>query len=65
MRVGGQNHAPAALPPGKETCYPLYGRMGGPQEPVWTGADNLAQHRGFDVRTVQPVASRYTYYLLL
>ena len=28
--VGGQRHAPAALPPG-ETRYPLYRRLGGPQ----------------------------------
>ena len=28
--VGGQHHAPAALPPGK-TRYPLYTRLGGPQ----------------------------------
>ena len=30
MRVSGQRHAPAALPPGK-TRYPLYRRLGGPQ----------------------------------
>ena len=30
MVVGGQPHAPAALPPGK-TRYPLYRRLGGPQ----------------------------------
>jgi hypothetical protein len=41
MRVGGQLHAPAALPPGKETQYPLYRRLGGPQG-VWTAAENLA-----------------------
>ena len=34
MRVGGQRHAPAALPPGK-TRYPLYRRLGGPQS--WCG----------------------------
>ena len=28
--VGGQRHAPSALPPGK-TRYPLYGRQDGPQ----------------------------------
>jgi hypothetical protein len=28
--VGGQHHAPAALPPGK-TRYPLYRRLGGPK----------------------------------
>ena len=30
MWVGGQRHAPAALPPGK-TQYPLYRSLGGPQ----------------------------------
>jgi hypothetical protein len=30
MGVGGQHHAPAALPPGK-TRYPLYTRLGGLQ----------------------------------
>ena len=30
MGVGGQHHAPAALPPGKSR-YPLYRRLGGPQ----------------------------------
>ena len=29
MEVGGQRHAPAALPPGK-TRYPLNRRLGGP-----------------------------------
>jgi hypothetical protein len=28
---------------------------------VWTGAENLAPKPGFDLRTVQPVASPYTY----
>jgi hypothetical protein len=30
MGLGGQRHAPAALPPGM-TRYPLYSRLGGPQ----------------------------------
>jgi hypothetical protein len=39
MGVGGQNHAPAALPPGK-TRYPLYvyTRLDGPPGTVQTGA---------------------------
>jgi hypothetical protein len=51
-----------ALPPEKETRYPLYRRLGGP--PVWTGAENLAPPPppGFDPLTVQAVASRYTDY---
>jgi hypothetical protein len=58
MRVGGQRHGPAAVPPGK-TRYPLYRRLGGPQ-----GRSGLVRKisspPGFDYRTVQPVASRYT-----
>jgi hypothetical protein len=38
----------------------LYRRLGGPQGPVWTGVKNLALLPGFDPRTVQPVARRYT-----
>jgi hypothetical protein len=58
MGVGGQRHAPAALPPGK-TQYPLYKRLGGPQGRsgrVW----KFSPPPGFDPRTAQPVASRYT-----
>ena len=42
--TGGQHHAPAALPPGKTRCS-LYRRLGGPQGPVWTSAENLAPTR--------------------
>ena len=56
--VGGQRHAPAALPPGK----PRYPYIGG-----WlgfrAGLDGCGESRpptGFDPRTVQPEASRYT-----
>jgi hypothetical protein len=45
------------LPPGK-TRYPLYRRLGGPQD--WSGrAENLVP-TGIRSRTVQPVVSRYT-----
>ena len=55
--VGGQFHAPAALPLGK-TQYPLYRRLGGPQSP--SGQVRKISHPpGFDPRTVQPAASRY------
>ena len=56
--VDGQRHAPAALPPGK-TQFPLYRRLGWPQSEsgqVW----KISPPPGFDPRTVQPVASRYT-----
>ena len=60
MGVDGQHHAPTAVSPRKETRYPLYRRLGGSPGPVWTGAENLAFPPGFDLRTVQHVASRYT-----
>ena len=58
MGVGGQRHSPAALPKGK-TRYPLCWRLGRPR----AGLDGCGKSRpkpGFDPRTVQPVASRYT-----
>ena len=58
MPVGGQRHAPAALPPGK-TRYPLYRRMGGPESQSGR-VRKILTPPGFDPRTVQPVASRYT-----
>ena len=57
MAVGGQRHAPAALPPGK-TRYPLYRKLGGPQRRSGQ-ARKISTPPGFDPRTVQPVASRY------
>ena len=58
LGVGGQRHAPAALPPGI-TRYPLYRRLGGPQcrtGRVW----KISPPAGFEPRTVQHVMSRYT-----
>ena len=46
--------------PGKEPV-PNVQEAGWAPGPVWTGAENLAPP-GFDLRTVQPVASRYTVY---
>jgi hypothetical protein len=62
MGVGGQRHAPADLPQGK-ILYPLYRRLGGPHGRsgrVW----KILSIRGFDPRTVQSVASRYTDYAI-
>ena len=56
--MGGWRHAPAALPPGK-TRYPLYRRLGGPQGRSGR-VRKISPPRGFDPRTVQPVASLYT-----
>ena len=58
MGVVFQRHAPAALAPGK-TEYPLYRRLGGPQGRAGQ-LRKISPPPGFDTRTVQPVASRYT-----
>jgi hypothetical protein len=58
MGLGGQRHALAALPP-ERTRYPLYGRLGGPHGRSGR-VRNILPPSGFDPRTVQPVASRYT-----
>jgi hypothetical protein len=58
MGVGGQRHAPTALPPGK-TRYPLYRRLGGAQGRSGQGRKNSPPPE-LDPRTVQPLASRYT-----
>ena len=46
------------LPPGKDPV-PILQEAGWAPEPVWIGAENLAS-TGFDRRTVQSIASRYT-----
>jgi len=56
--VGGQRHAPAALPPGKRPgTHCIGGWMG-----LRAGLDGCGKSRpptpGFNPRTVQPVASR-------
>jgi len=59
MGVGGQRHAPAALPLGKRPGTHCIGEWVGPR----AGPDVCGKSRsppGFDPRTVQPVASRYT-----
>ena len=60
--VGGQRHGPAALRP-EMTRYPLYRRLGGPW--VRSGREGkILPEQGFDPRTVQPVASRYTVFAI-
>jgi hypothetical protein len=54
MRLGGQRHAPAALPPGKTRCT-LYRRLGGPQDRSGQ-LRNISPSPEFDARTVQPVS---------
>ena len=56
--VGGQRHAPAALPPG-ETQYQLYRSLGGAQGrsgQVW----KISPPPWFDPRTLQPTGNHYT-----
>jgi hypothetical protein len=60
MGVGGDRHAPAALPPGM-TRYPLYRRLGRSQGRSGRVLKILPPPV-FDLRTVQLVASRYTDY---
>jgi len=66
MKEGGQRHAPGRFTLGKETRYPLYRRLGGPQGQSGR-VRKISPRPGFDPRTVQPVASGYTkiidYYL--
>jgi len=58
MGVGGQRHDPAALPQGK-TRYPLCRRLGESQgRSGW--ARKVSSPPGSDLRSVQPVAGRYT-----
>jgi len=58
MGMGGQRHAPAALPSGK-TRYPLWRWQCGPQGRSGR-VRKFSPQPGFDPRTVQPVQSRYT-----
>jgi hypothetical protein len=58
--VCGQHRAPAAFNSGKDPVS-IVQEAGWAPEPVWIGAENLTPP-GFDPRTFQPVASRYTDY---
>jgi hypothetical protein len=62
MGVGAQRYA-LAVYPRKETRYPLYRRLGGPQGRSGR-VRKISPLPGFDHRTVQPVASRYTDYAI-
>ena len=57
--MGGQRHAPAALTPGK-TRYPLYMRLGGLPGRSRRVRKISPPPPGYDPRTFQPLASRYT-----
>ena len=53
-----QCHALTALPPGKETRYPLYRRQSGPPR-AWMGVKTLASS-GIQSQTIQPLEIHYT-----
>jgi hypothetical protein len=57
MGMGGQHHAPDALPSGK-TRHPLYSRLGGPQGRS-ERVRKITPPPSFDPRTVQPLARHY------
>ena len=62
MWVGGQRHAPAALPR-ERLGTQLYKRLGGPQGR--SGRVRKISHKpGFELRTVQPVEIRYTEWVI-
>ena len=50
---------PGRFTPGKDTRYPLYRRMGGPQGRSGR-VRKTSPSQGFEPQTVQPIASRYT-----
>jgi hypothetical protein len=60
LDVGGRSTPfSGRFTPGKETRYPLYRRLGGPQGRS-ERVRKISPPPGFDPRTVQPVTSRYT-----
>ena len=58
MWVGGQSHAPTVLIPEKKLLYIV-------EEDRSGRVCKISLPAGFDPRTVQPVASRYTNYVIL
>jgi hypothetical protein len=63
MGVGGQHHALATVTPGKDLVS-IVQEAGWASGLVWTGVENLAS-LGYSPRTVQPIASRYSNYIIL
>jgi hypothetical protein len=62
MDVCGQPHGPGVLPPGK-TRYPLHRKLSGPQEGSGK-VRKISSSPGFDSRTVEHVANRFTHYAI-
>jgi hypothetical protein len=63
MGMGGQRHAPAILSP-EITRYALYRSLDAPQG-RFGRVQKVSPLPGFDLRTVQSIASRYTDYAIL
>jgi len=62
--VGGwSTPRPGRFTPGKDPVSIAQESRWAP-EPVRTGAENLATTTEFDLRTIQPVASHYTYWAI-
>jgi hypothetical protein len=59
--VDGYRYAPGRFLPGKETPYPLYRMLGGPQG-LSGHVRKIFPLKGFEPRTVQPVPGRCTDY---
>ena len=59
MGVGGQRHTPAALPLEKRPGTHCIGAWVGPRAGL-EGCRKSRPTTGFDPRTVQPLASRYS-----
>jgi hypothetical protein len=62
MEVGGQRRGPGALPGERHGTHSIGGWVG-PRDGL-DGCGNSRPPPGFDPRTVQPVASRYTDYAI-
>jgi hypothetical protein len=58
---GWSTPRPGRFTPGKEACYPLHRRLGGPQSRS-VRLRKISPPPGFDPQTVQAVASRSTDY---
>jgi len=67
MKVSGQLHAPATLPQGKSSWYPLDRRLGGPQNRSGSGGKekNSQALPGLEPPIIQPVDECYTTGVLL
>jgi hypothetical protein len=63
MMVGGERHAPTALPPEKRPFTPFTGGGVGPSACL-DGCRKSRSPPGFDLQTVHAVASRYTSYAI-